>query len=749
MNHQDIHGFSSDRPIKTTADDLFDRANFAKGIAQALSSWHGKDSLVVALHGDWGSGKSSIKNMAVSELETMAIRPDIIEFSPWEWAAQDKITAAFFQEISAKLGQKKEERKLAAIFKKYSEYLSTGKVIIEEFNSSVLPSLYVLLPFLSAAGIFADSEPYKTISAVLLTVIGVAAAFINWGKSLAEKLGKSESNAKELSLTRLKKDLTDLLSKREKSLLVIMDDLDRLTSEQLRMVFQLVKANTEFPNVVFLLLFQRDLVEEKLNDGKQTGRDYLEKIIQVPFDIPKIEISRVHDALFRNIYQILEQNKSISDIFDRDYLGNVFCSSLYAYFDNLRKVYRFSSTFSFHVALFQGRSAFEVNPVDLIAIECMRVFEPEVYKGIARSKELLTTNRQQQSKENIAVLLTEHIIAKSTAGKSEYVTKLITYIFPPVAWAFGGMGYDDSFSQHWLKSMRICHPSNFDKYFQFSIPSGEVSHSDLQEMLALTSDREGLKNYLLTLRDPNRLKNTLIQFRAFIEKIPINNIKPFVFAILDIADQVENDRIAFEMASPNTCLIWLVIDFLKKIPDAAERGNVLLDCFQDSQGISVIEYILMGEEKRREKSDRDLLISEHEFNALKIEFVKRLNELSTNSPDTFLQNKHFLSCLYRWSQWGDKDKICSWLNGQIRDSKSCILVLRAFIYKSYSSGSDDYIQRITKDINLKNLEEFVSIDEIVETIRVIDKSVLNEEDLEAISIFNDDLELRNCENSRE
>ena len=58
-----------------------------------------------------------------------------------------------------------------------------------------------------------------------------------------------------------------------------MDDLDRLTSSQLRMVFQLVKANLEFPNVVFLLLFQRDLVEDKLNDGAQLGRDYLEKII--------------------------------------------------------------------------------------------------------------------------------------------------------------------------------------------------------------------------------------------------------------------------------------------------------------------------------------------------------------------------------------------------------------------------------------------------------------------------------------
>jgi uncharacterized membrane protein len=222
MNDKDLHGFSSDRPIRTAEDDLFDRAKFAKGIAHALSSWHGKDSLVVALHGDWGSGKSSIKNMAISELEKTENTPDIIEFSPWEWAAQDKITAAFFQEISIALGQKKEGKKLAAIFKKYSEYLSTGKSIIDEFNSSVLPSLYVSLPFLSALGIFADEGLYKTISAILLTTIGVATAIITWGKSILEKFGNSEESSKEASLGELKKKLTKLLSKRKKSLLVII-----------------------------------------------------------------------------------------------------------------------------------------------------------------------------------------------------------------------------------------------------------------------------------------------------------------------------------------------------------------------------------------------------------------------------------------------------------------------------------------------------------------------------------------------
>ena len=60
MEQADIHGFSSDRPITEVSQDLLGRSGFAKDLAKALSGWHGNDSLVVALHGDWGSGKSSI-----------------------------------------------------------------------------------------------------------------------------------------------------------------------------------------------------------------------------------------------------------------------------------------------------------------------------------------------------------------------------------------------------------------------------------------------------------------------------------------------------------------------------------------------------------------------------------------------------------------------------------------------------------------------------------------------------------------
>jgi len=170
----------------------------------------------------------------------------------------------------------------------------------------------------------------------------VWAAVLKLGSSFLSTIaGGIDETAKdkELSLSQLRDKLKNLLSARENSLLVVMDDLDRLTSEQLRMVFQLVKANSEFRNVVFLLIFQRDLVEEKLNDGKQTGRDYLEKIVQVPFDIPKIEISRLHELLFKKIYQILNENNISDEMFELYRWKYVFDNSLSAYFNTFMKCY--------------------------------------------------------------------------------------------------------------------------------------------------------------------------------------------------------------------------------------------------------------------------------------------------------------------------------------------------------------------------------------------------------------------------
>jgi len=750
MEPKDLHGFSSDRPITRVEEDLLGRSGFSNDLANAIASWHGKDSLVVALHGDWGAGKSSIKNMALSRLdETSDDKPDVIEFSPWEWAAQDKITASFFQEISKSIGRSdrsKSGKKLAATLKKYGRYLNTGETVVKGL-SAALPTLFVLATLIGVGGNFSDDVWVKNASASILLVLAGWAAALKWGKTFLDKLtGNVEATAKEKeqSLSDISQELSELLLERKAPLIVVMDDLDRLTSSQLRMVFQLVKANLEFPNMVFLLLFQRDLVEDKLNDGAQIGRDYLEKIIQVPFDIPQIETTRLHNLLFNKLDKIIEQDASATMMFDSGRWGNLFHGSLSAYFDNLRNVYRFTSTLSFHFTLLKGKSAFEVNPVDLIAIECLRVFEPDVYKEIARSKKIFTKNgsdRYEERKDATATLV-NGILDKATNNKRESVKVMVEQLFPTINWALGGTHYADDFASTWLREIRVCHPSNFDKYFQFSIPRGELSNSDLKEMLSLTDDSARFSSFILSLQEREILKNALSQFESFTDEIPLENGSSYIKGILDIGDQVDHESTGFTMFSSNTHAARLVILFLRRIDDQEERGKLLLERFKESSGISIVEHILQGEENRREKSDADQILRDEEFELLKEEFVKKLDDMSENNSGELLSHEHLVSFLYRWKRWGNENKVIDWLELQIQTVEGCITLLKGFVRKSSSQAMDDYVAKITTYIKLENIENFLEIAPIQERLIGVDDTKLDSEARGALDAFQEAIKKR-------
>jgi predicted KAP-like P-loop ATPase len=747
MDITDKHGFSSDRPIKKIDEDLLGRSGFSQDLAKAIAGWHGNDSLVVALHGDWGSGKSSIKNMALNELEQVdENKPDIIEFSPWEWAAQDKITSSFFKEISSTIGLKDKSddgKKLAKLFKKYGRYLNTGETITSGL-ASALPLLFILATFFGIGGNFSDEAWVKNTSTFLLSSFAGWGIWLAWGKKLLRQFaGNADELAKEeeLTLSQLRKALTALLKKRDKSVIIVLDDLDRLTTKQLQMVFQLVKANTEFPNVVFVLLFQRDLVEDKLTDGKQTGRDYLEKIIQVPFDIPKVETSRIHNLLFKKIDEIINRNEFAITNFDSVYWGNVFHSSLAGYFSNLRNVYRFTSTLSFHFSIYQGENAFEVNPVDLIAIECIRLFEPDVYKQISRSKLFFTDAKSVRSEDRAKQEEKFNQILNLTSDANQKKLKdLLHYIFPPLE-RISGKTYTGIYDS-WLRDMRVCHPSNFDKYFLFSIPSGELSHSELQEMLSLTGDSSSLASFIKVLYKRDILKNALGQFSAYIEKVPIENSRSFICSMLNICDEVGNDDFSFSLNSTNYMTMY-VEKTLKKIENIDKRGDLLFECFQEPEsGLSIVESILLYEEDRRDNNEGNILFSDSTFDNLKLEFVEKLNLLSEGKEDILINHSQLGSFIHRWKRWGSGEKVSLWLIEQVKDPEHCLILLKCFVQRGSSQAWGDRVSRKTAQIRLDIIEEFFPVNLIEDSLKLLDIENLDLSEQEAIEAFTDAINQR-------
>ncbi|MGC2891098.1 MAG: P-loop NTPase fold protein, partial [Candidatus Acidiferrum sp.] len=224
--------FSADRPIRSKSEDLLGRSAFAGSLAAVIEGWTGNDSLVVALYGPWGIGKSSIKNMVLEQLRGRGADATIIvEFNPWQWAAQDQLAAAFFREIGLALGKSdtsENAKRRADRFSAYAAYLTLGS----HLASGIRPLLATALFIAGLLGIGGSLQgalwlkPYLAIGGLAALVL---AALTKWSTEFFEKAAaafSSQQKLREKSLQETKTELAGILKKLTTPILVVIDDLD-------------------------------------------------------------------------------------------------------------------------------------------------------------------------------------------------------------------------------------------------------------------------------------------------------------------------------------------------------------------------------------------------------------------------------------------------------------------------------------------------------------------------------------------
>ena len=60
--------YSADKPIVSKDEDLLGRSTFSNKLAKAIYEYNDDSGLVIGLFGKWGTGKTSVINMAEEEL---------------------------------------------------------------------------------------------------------------------------------------------------------------------------------------------------------------------------------------------------------------------------------------------------------------------------------------------------------------------------------------------------------------------------------------------------------------------------------------------------------------------------------------------------------------------------------------------------------------------------------------------------------------------------------------------------------
>ncbi|WP_314442232.1 KAP family P-loop NTPase fold protein [Massilia timonae] len=658
----------ADRPSSNPQDDLFGHAPFAESLSNSICRYPGNDGLVLALYGPWGSGKSTVLSYVRHFLEQRpeAEQPVIVTFNPWWFSGQENLARAFLGQLQAVLPTKSEK------FKKLGDLLGD---------------------FAEGVGGLID----------LSGMTGGAAGMI--GKFIG-----MVTKRKPKDVPALKSEISKILREAGKRILIVIDDIDRLTPEETRQLFTVIKALADFPNVVYLLAFDREVAAQAIEQQSgMPGERYLEKIIQVPFELPPVDRVALRAALFKRLDEVLGDTSD--GLFDQSYWTNAFHDGIDPLIQVPRDVVRFANTLSVTYPAVRG----EVNPVDFIALEALRVFLPGLYDVIRTNQDKFSghsrdsrytgdQNGRAAFHEQWAQALPERL--RSSTGA------LLERIFPKI----GQTGYGADWLAQWRRSLRACHPDVFPTYFRMTIPPGAVRRSEMLTLLSLAETPVALGDALVQATRVTR-PDGLSKARALLERlmdhveedIPDEHIPVFIGVLLDIGDSLVLDgdeRGSFDFG--NESRVTRVVYHLLKRVDRTQRHTLLKPAIGQGRALGVQRYLIaaLSDEFRKEtESGEEAFIDAATLDDLKICWLDGLKMKLSQSE--LLAHSKLARLLAAWDLWGDSAEAKTWCEAATSSNDGLLTFLTKFCSHTRSQTMGDWAVRLHPRLNPIWLERYV------------------------------------------
>lgn len=518
--------YPSDNPIEEATDDKLGRNDSAVRFARQVLTLDATRGLVVGVLGPWGSGKTSFLNLAKSEL--LRLETHVIDFNPWMFSGAEQLVDAFFGEISEEL---KLRRGLGEIGESLEEY----------------------------GNLFSG-----------LTSIPLVGSWIEGGTGALKLAGGSLRKWKGGSQGRRSK-VTKALQALSHPLVIVLDDIDRLSSGEIRDVFRLVRLTASFPNVVYLLAFDRERVERALGEDGIPGRAYLEKILQIATDLPLISDHVLDAQVFASLDQALSAVENVGRI-DSDTWPDLYAEVVRPLIVTMRDVRRYALAARGTVADLAGQIAL----ADVLALEAVRTFLPDLFSQLHRSMNALTSTASSFSSarfEDSSLKKDIEALLASAGSRGEVARAVVTRLFPAAIRHIRNTQYGEQWKARWLRDRRVAHEDVLSLYLERVAGEGLRTFLAAEKALGLMSDIRAFDEYLRAI-ESHELEGVIARLEVFEDQFRPEHVEPGVVVLLNLLyDVPDNRRGFFELGSRFTItrVTFRLLRSLKE-PDAIEAA---------------------------------------------------------------------------------------------------------------------------------------------------------------------------------
>lgn len=313
--NQIVEHFASDAPITSAGSDCLGFDRIAKSISQFLRNEKTMPPLTIAITGQWGSGKSSLMQLLVSDLKAHRIQP--IWLNAWHHQNEAQFLYGLLNAISA--------HGIPSLFSGayllFRIRLLASRVRQKPYYALLLAALLAIpIGFLSSVdkGILPENWVSVWFAKGNLAVLGTALPFIlgllNLSKEKLTNLASGKLRKHFFSLTASEIDLRSAAGVREKfvaefrhfcnalgvsTLTVFIDDLDRCSERRVMDVLETVNFLVSSGKCIVVFGMDRGPVERAVANYYQESyqdadhdelihfaRRYLEKLVNIEVPVP-------------------------------------------------------------------------------------------------------------------------------------------------------------------------------------------------------------------------------------------------------------------------------------------------------------------------------------------------------------------------------------------------------------------------------------------------------------------------------
>jgi hypothetical protein len=511
----------SDNPIRRPDEDTIGRGTAARAFAKQVLGLDASEGVVVGVLGPWGSGKTSFVNLARPEFDQAGV--PVLEFNPWMFSGAHQLVESFFVELAAQLRIRPGFAELGKDLAAYGEMFS---------GMGWLP---------------------------------LFGPWIERARAATKLLGAISQHRKE-GVGQRRAKIEKVLAKLNKPIIVLLDDIDRLSTSEIRDVFKLIRLTASFPNLVYIVAFDRLRVEDALAEQGVPGRDYLEKILQISIDLPSVPSGVLTQQVTSSVDGALAEIENTGP-FDEERWPDIFVEIVQPLIRNMRDVRRYVAAVKGTVTALEGQVAL----TDVLGLEAVRVFLPDIFAKLHGAIDVLTTTVDRAygvRKDSPELKRQLDGLIKSSEKHAETVRAMVRRLFPAAERHIGGSQYPEEWKTTWLKKRRVAHEDVFHFYLERVAGEGLRSFTDAEQAWTHLGDRDALDRHLRSL-EKDRLQDVIASLETYEDQFQPDHAVPATTVLYNLLPDLPDRQRGMTELPPRFAVARVSLRLLRSLKDPA------------------------------------------------------------------------------------------------------------------------------------------------------------------------------------